>query len=407
MNSLLEKLKAKDKKLLISAIVAVVAVIAIVVVILVSSGGDNGASGDSSDINSNLSETGNASSGSLSEDSSATDNSSETDNSSSEDSSEVENSSEIEDDSSAVDSSVPDEESSKPDESSKPNEESSVPDESSKYEESSKPDEESSQPDESSKPDEESSKPDEESSDTSSENSGDTSSGSSEEILGKGSESDPYLEIPNTDTMTLTTVSIPAGKSLFYGIYRVGGMYLTIESSDAYVVYDGTRYDAENGKVSFEVANAMPGEPVMFEIGNKSSSAKTFELKFVNLKGSQANPAVLESLEETTISLEAGNEVGYFYTYTAEKSGTLRFYMSATEDSVMSITRVRGDIPVQKTITNTDNSDNSDVLTDENGLEYIEFEVASGDVININVGAIPSRRGKVPATDITFSGEFN
>lgn len=218
-----------------------------------------------------------------------------------------------------------------------------------------------------------------------------------DEIIGAGSESQPYLEFPD-DKMTLTTVKVPAGKSLHYGIYRVGGMYLTINDADAYVICDGTKYTAKNGKVSFKVPSALASDAVYFEIGNNGSSAKSFKLSFSNPKGTFANPKDLDRIDkDIEISLAAGTETGYYYEYKAEKNGTIRFYMTATEDSILSVTNNRNS--AQRTT-------EADVLTDENGNEYIELEVQKGDEIIINVGAIPTKRGKYPATDITWHGEY-
>lgn len=220
---------------------------------------------------------------------------------------------------------------------------------------------------------------------------------SGEEIIGAGSESQPYLEFPNND-MTLTTVKVPAGKSLHYGIYRVGGMYLTINDANAYVICEGTKYTAKNGKVSFKVPSALASDAVYFEIGNTGSSAKSFKLSFSNPNGTFANPKDLDKIDkDIKISLAAGTETGYYYEYKAEKNGTIRFYMTATVDSVLSVTNNRNS--AQRTT-------QADVLTDENGNEYIELEVQKGDEIIINVGAIPTKRGKYPATDITWHGEY-
>lgn len=220
---------------------------------------------------------------------------------------------------------------------------------------------------------------------------------SGEEIIGAGSESQPYLEFPDNN-MTLTTVKVPAGKSLHYGIYRVGGMYLTINDADAYVICDGTKYTAKNGKVSFKVPSALASDAVYFEIGNNGSSAKSFKLSFSNPKGTYANPKDLDKIDkDIEISLAAGNEVGYYYEYKAEKSGTLRFYMTATKDSILSVTN---------NTTSAQRTTEADVLTDENGNEYIEIEVEKGDELIINVGAIPNKRGKYPASDITWHGEY-
>lgn len=220
---------------------------------------------------------------------------------------------------------------------------------------------------------------------------------SGEEIIGAGSKDQPYLEFPD-DNMTLTTVKVPAGKSLHYGIYRVGGLYLTINDANAYVICDGTKYTAKNGKVSFKIPSALASDAVYFEIGNTGSSAKSFKLSFSNPSGTFANPKVVNKInKDIKISLAAGTETGYYYEYKAEKAGTIRFYMTATVDSILSATNNRNS--AQRTTS-------ADMLTDENGNEYIELEVQKGDEIIINVGAIPSKRGKYPATEITWHGEY-
>jgi len=220
---------------------------------------------------------------------------------------------------------------------------------------------------------------------------------SGDEILGAGSKNQPYLEFPD-DNLSLTTVEIPAGKSVHYGIYRVGGMYFTINDANAYVICDGTKYTAKNGKVSFKIPSALASDAVYFEIGNTGSSAKSFTIKFANLKGTFANPEDLSKINsEIKVSLAAGNETGYYYEYNAEKTGTIRFYMTATKDSILTVTNNRNS--AQRTT-------EADVLTDENGKEYIEIEVQKGDELIVNVGAIPNKRGKYPATEITWYGEY-
>ena len=261
------------------------------------------------------------------------------------------------------------EESSEPDENSVP-EESFEPDESSESEESSEPDE-NSIPEESSEP----------------------------EDPAEGTKEQPYLEIPESNNMTVTTVSVPAGKSVFYDIYRVGGMIFTIDSANAYVIYEGDRYEAKNGVLSFRIENALASDAISFEIGNSGSSAEAFKITFTNPEGTYANPTVIKTLSgDITVSLEEGKETGYYYRYIAEQDGVIRFYMTATSDSVVLITNNRNS--AQRT-------SESDSMTDEQGAEYVEMEVLKGDELMINVGAKPNRRGKYPATEITWSGKFS
>ena len=71
---------------------------------------------------------------------------------------------------------------------------------------------------------------------------------------------------------------------------------MTINDADAYVICNGTKYTAKNGKVSFKVPNALASDAVSFQIGNNGSSAKSFTIKFANLKGSYANPEKISKL---------------------------------------------------------------------------------------------------------------
>ena len=218
------------------------------------------------------------------------------------------------------------------------------------------------------------------------------------EVLGLGSESEPYLETP-ADDMTVTTVTIPAGSSRFYGIYRTGNKILTIYSANAYVVCDGVRYDANGGVVSFTVPDVIASDAVLFEIGNVGSADEAFTVQFSNPKGSVEDPEVIGEIGgQVSISLPKDASQGYYYRYTATRSGTIRFYMTASVDSVMYATRVRDTIPVQR-------STEGDALSDANGT-YIELDVQAGDEITVNVAAKPNKRGKFPAVDITWFAQY-
>ncbi len=218
-----------------------------------------------------------------------------------------------------------------------------------------------------------------------------------EEILGAGSASQPYLEIPNINgtSMTVTTVNIPSGSSLFYGIYRVGGMILTIDNANAYVVCNGTRYDAQGGTLTMVVPSALASDAVTFEIGNTGADA-SFTLVFTNPTGSQANPVIVSAMgSDNTVSLEAGDNDGHYFKYIAEYSGTIRFTMTASADSIISVTNNRNSAQ------RTSEADMAD------GTNYIEMEVTAGDELIIIVGAKPNLRNQYPATTITWKGTYN
>lgn len=198
-------------------------------------------------------------------------------------------------------------------------------------------------------------------------------------------------ERPQSD-MTLTTVTIGPGNTQSYNIYNVGDMWFEITDSDMYVIdSNGTRHDS-----SFKIEhNDMPDAPISFKIGNKGSTAKSFVLKFANLKGSWNNPEHLSGNGPFSKHLNAGDEVGYCFKWTPSQTGTIRIYMSATADTEMNVQNTNTNVTIFEKFSDV-------VKTDEKGRQYMEFPVTAGEDIRIHVQAIKPTRGSIPATDITF-----
>ncbi len=220
-----------------------------------------------------------------------------------------------------------------------------------------------------------------------------------EDIVGEGDASKPYEAIPEIDgeLMKVTTVEIAAGKSVFYNIARVGGggMVLTINDANAYVVCDGVTYEANGGVVTVAVPIAI--DSVSFEIGNKGANAASFTLVFANTLGNSDKPEKITTLDSRSISLAKGDEDGYYYSYKVTKSGTIRFYMTsdAADDGDLVIVRIKdGDIPVNRT------------FEADGSAGYIEMEVLEGETITIQAIGIPNRRGIYPAVTITWYGQY-
>ena len=220
------------------------------------------------------------------------------------------------------------------------------------------------------------------------------------EMTGAGSASEPYLEIPvvGNNSSSITTVSIPAGGSKFYSIQRIGGMVVTLSNPSAYIVCNGVRYNAQNGVVTFIAPAALASDYIFLEIGNTSGAAASFTLTFTNLTGTMNNPLLLTSMgAPVALTIPAKDEDGYFYKYYAEKSGTIRFYVTQKSvDYIMMITNNRN---------STQRTSEADLASDANGA-YIEIEVAQGDELIINIGAMPDKRNNRPALNATWVGKF-
>ena len=226
-----------------------------------------------------------------------------------------------------------------------------------------------------------------------------TTPGDTSGLIGSGTAADPYVLKPSVagDGLEMTTIAIPAGGSVYYNVQLIGGMILTIDNSNAYVVCDGVKHEASGGAVSFQVKAAMATEYVTLEFGNKGGAAAAFKVSYANAGGSYMNPTVVGSINSWSISLEEGNTTGHYYKYVATKSGTIRFYMTDVAESDLIVTNNRS---------MAQRSFSGDYKTDEQGNAYIEVAVESGDELMIQATAIPTRRGKYPAVHITWYGEY-
>ena len=222
------------------------------------------------------------------------------------------------------------------------------------------------------------------------------------ELFGNGSKDNPieeWPEVTGNNTSTLTTISIPAGKTVYYEIYNAGNRILTINDANAYVIEsNGTKHNARGGKVSFTVEDAKASDSVLVQIGNNSSSAKSFTIIFSTPTGSWDNKTVASMNTNITINLSANDSDGHWYKYIAERTGTIRFYLlTSPENNDLTVTNNRNS--AQRTI-----ADNGEI--DSQGT-YVELEVQQGDEIVINAAARPNNRGKYPATSITWCGKYN
>lgn len=223
------------------------------------------------------------------------------------------------------------------------------------------------------------------------------------EVLGSGVEDEPYIETPVD--MKVTTFDVPAGGTLYYSIYRIGGKYLTINDPDAYVIYGGRTIKAKNGVVSFKLKTELASTPIVLQIGNNGSAAKAFTLNFSDPLGSWDNPETVSSIVNQSTyqkSLSAGDNIGYYYMYKVEKTGTIRFYISATVSSGL-------DVQNNDTSNGTEGAtfaESKYVLTDESGREYIKLDVTQGQILRIHICANEDENRTFPATTITWEAKY-
>ena len=117
-------------------------------------------------------------------------------------------------------------------------------------------------------------------------------------------------------TEATATVNVPAGLTCYYETSRLAGMIMTINDGEG-VVCTGNNWT-----------------PYKWSITNDGEAAADYALKIAYPVGTQSNPAVAV-LGDNTAEIEAGNNQGYFWNYTAEKAGDLVFTFSSDNNQWM------------------------------------------------------------------------
>lgn len=220
---------------------------------------------------------------------------------------------------------------------------------------------------------------------------------------GPGTKNNPISSYPGPGSMeefTIKLTEIPAGGSVYYALYRVGGTVVTLESSNAYVVYGSKTYKPSNGKVSFSVDSSIgTEEAVIIEVYNTGSSAVTFTLNCKAIVGTYGKPQVLPTAGEYTNEI-GGNDQGYYLNYVAEKSGTLRITLKNVANS-KAVGKILINVNDKANSKNATNSEYGGNVYDD----YAEIEVSAGDTIEIIFSTLKSGR-KYLESEITWTLEY-
>ena len=207
---------------------------------------------------------------------------------------------------------------------------------------------------------------------------------------GDGTQANPFEEY-----RTEFEVEVEGSKEVYYQMFKVDGMRLEIADSDAYVLFNGEKYEAVDGKVSLILKTADTYTPAVFAVGNKSTEKKTFTAKLSFVEGSSGNPFVM-NLGNFNAKIEAGNEQGVYYTYIAAENGTL----------TLNCTSVTAGVKYDFSLYNTVSSALRNLSSDGDDDTAVSITVNAGDEVQILIGALPNEEGDIPATDFTFTASF-
>ena len=185
---------------------------------------------------------------------------------------------------------------------------------------------------------------------------------------------------------------VKAGGVTYYDVFRVDGTILTLESADATIEYEGKVYTPVDGVISFPVSSDDILNPVKLAIGNTGSADATFKVTFAYPAGTKMNPIALAEGELVTV-LEAGDEDGLVYLFTAPDAGTLTVVDNA-------VTKGQGyDISLFN-LTNSAIRTLGEDGVEKDGKQTVSIEVNQGDKVEVILAALPNDKNEYPAVTL-------
>jgi hypothetical protein len=195
---------------------------------------------------------------------------------------------------------------------------------------------------------------------------------------------------------TLTfEAEVKANHIVYFDLMKVNDTILTIKSKDAYVIYNGKKYEAKNGVVTVpNLYSQHTNIPVSIQIGNKGTKDTKFVVTLSYPEGHRENPYQLSTGALTT-KQKSGDFDGLYYTYTAPTAGTLTFKVDSVTKGTyagISITRVVDGIPVMVSL--------------EAGSSEVSVELNAGETIQINICATTDILGTYPMSTIKTTVSF-
>lgn len=188
---------------------------------------------------------------------------------------------------------------------------------------------------------------------------------------------------------------VAAGGLVYFDLYRLSETNLTIADPTAYVIYNGTTYEAKDGVVTVpDLYSANTNTPISVAIGNRGSADKVYAVTLNYDPGHQMNPIPLSNGNLSTYCA-AGDNQGVYYSYTAAKDGTLTIRLTKTIDCNITITS-----------DNVDGGTRSVSLSDEEGSTSLSFKLTAGETASVCIVMNPVNGFNYPEGTVTTTVRF-
>ncbi len=211
--------------------------------------------------------------------------------------------------------------------------------------------------------------------------------GSADSVAGTVTNPDAPIVLAGADALEFT-VDVEPGTYVLYELYRISGADLVINHANAYVILGDQVILPVNGVIKVPMDSEGPSVPIRIGIGNMGTAKESFTVTCVYPLGSMANPETL-NIGSFSTHLKEGNDAGYFYTYTAEKDGTLIIHLDAMTEGVncdMAMYNLTSYIYLTMEADGVDNT--------------LSITVQAGDVVQITIAALPDASYNYPAATV-------
>ena len=198
--------------------------------------------------------------------------------------------------------------------------------------------------------------------------------------------------------VTSFEVTVEPGQVVYHDLYKVKDMYLQIRSEYAYVIYNGKTYYPKNGVVGLMVSAPDTFTPATIGIGNSGKETLTFKVTLSVLAGTFNNPYTLE-VGEFAVDVDAGNDQGVYYLYTAKEDGTLTLQCLSSSVSKYSYYLYNLSTSAMRNL-------ESDSQVDANGVVTVSVQAKKGQKIQVCISTLPDDSGTYPAGTFKFKATF-
>ena len=184
------------------------------------------------------------------------------------------------------------------------------------------------------------------------------------------------------------SVDVEPAQTVYYSLYGVNGLNLSVDSSSLKLVCNETEYLPSDGKIAFTIRSADATIPVLMQFTNTGKDKATYKVKLSSPAGATDNPITMKD-GDVTVKLEENNSLGVYYEYKAPNEGTFTLECKNTVNYTVTIK----------------NLDGTGTATLDKNTKKASIEVLKNNKIQVVVTAV-EKDGKYPATEAKLNASF-